>query len=646
MCTRWDSYFQDVAERNCAASRLQRAWRLVMRPESVKWRAETLERLGVRKAKMELLLFPELAGFLQAKNVVGAMNWFIRRIVSMQRWRGVTTERYNVRVFLAGYMIDISPDKVFEEQGVLETELINAARPMIAGLESLMATALRGEPLEDVDAFIVHLREYSTAFKRWKYPDQQRLLGRICDALHVLYRSEGHLPADEPEDSQLRVGFRTQIGRLRTKLHQVGGEEMVATFDRMRGLGAGEAPVRREVFPVSHEQIVHELLLNPAFRFSTGEDSFWWERTNQEFSADFWALLREELGRGEATRMVRVIEEVRRALMDASSSLEEAGVARVFDVERIRVATWEQLSPCLLDCVNLLGERQYLGRRLAFEQGWATARVGLANAEERTEALARTLEFMLGAAVHFRVDAANARLGAIEPMLRVHGIEYMRGKFEERGGTINATTDWLTRSLALAQRHDGVEMLPVIQSAAIGRAQSIKEVWAYALAAAIAGTAVFDMRTDVPETLTLDIARLHRYRKEFRSLAACQTVLTFAQESRPDCLAVVVDRLGEMLEGAVVDARVMPEPIAADVQRLADPTAPETRAMARLLTRRLRDAAMDRPTPAPRGPLCQRVFDLTDGVARLGWLNFVVHSKRYTEEIPRAATESLNNALE
>jgi hypothetical protein len=37
---------------------------------------------------------------------------------------------------------------------------------------------------------------------------------------------------------------------------------------------------------------------------------------------------------------------------------------------------------------------------------------------------------------------------------------------------------------------------------------------------------------------------------------------------------------------------------------------------------------------------------LTMDIARLGWLNFAVHSKRYTEEIPRAATESLNNALE
>ena len=634
-------------------SRLQRAWRLVLRPESAKWRAETLDRIGARKEKMELLTFPELAVYLQRKDVLRAMNGFMRRIVSVGRWRmaGTTAGRYNVRVLLAAYMVDISPDKLFEEQGVLETELINAAKPMVAGLEALVAASLRGEPLDGVDEFAAHMREYTTAFRRWKEPDQQRLAGRICDALHVLYRSLSHLPADEPENSNLRVTFSTQIERLRSKLKQVGGEEMVAIFDRTRELGAVEAPVRRELFPLSHEQIVHEMLLNPGFRFSTGEDSFWRERMNQEYSAEFWALLRAELGRGVTTRMVRVLEEVRSALVAASTTMQEGPVARVFDMQRLEVdpiAQWAQLSPVLVDCVNFLGERQYLGRRLAFEQGWAAARAGLANAEERAEALARTLQFMLDASVHFRVDDSNARLGAIEPMLRVHGVEYMRGKFEERGGTVDRTRDWLARALALAHMHDRAEMRPVVQSAAIGHAHSVKEVWAYALAAAIAGTAVFDMRTDVPETLTLDIARLHRYRKEFRSLAACQTVLTFAQENHPDCLAAVVARLGDMPEGAVVDARVMPDPVAADVERLADPNCPETRAMARLLARRLRDVIMGRPTPAPLGPagLCHRVADLTEGVRRMGWLNHAVHSGRYEDEIPRAATEALNNAVE
>jgi hypothetical protein len=113
-------------------------------------------------------------------------------------------------------------------------------------------------------------------------PDEQKLIARIKHALTALYEAETHLPADEPDDSQLKTEFRTQIERLRGKLEQIAGAAALEKFDEDRtamallyggppngggGNGGGGAyaalPGR-----MTNENLAHELMLNPSFQLS------------------------------------------------------------------------------------------------------------------------------------------------------------------------------------------------------------------------------------------------------------------------------------------------------------------------------------------------------------------------------------------
>jgi hypothetical protein len=119
-------------------------------------------------------------------------------------------------------------------------------------------------------------------------PDEQKLIVRIKHALTALYEAETHLPADEPDDSQLKTEFRTQIERLRGKLEQIAGAAALEKFDEDRtamallyggppnggggggngGGGGGGGAYAALPGRITNESLAHELMLNPSFQLS------------------------------------------------------------------------------------------------------------------------------------------------------------------------------------------------------------------------------------------------------------------------------------------------------------------------------------------------------------------------------------------
>ena len=190
-----------------------------------------------------------------------------------------------MRVFLAGYMIAFRPTHVFESMGALEQALYEAAHPLLANFQRTVecfaaAGSFCSVPEELTRQFPEMLFEFLRRFKAWKVPDEAKLTSRIKHALIALYQAENHLPADEPADSKLKIEFRTQIERLRSKLQQIAGADALAQFDADRqagrcvtppsggggnGNGGGGAyaslPGR-----LTNEQLAHELLFDPAFQ--------------------------------------------------------------------------------------------------------------------------------------------------------------------------------------------------------------------------------------------------------------------------------------------------------------------------------------------------------------------------------------------
>ena len=181
-------------------------------------------------------------------------------------------------MFLAGFMIAFRPTHVFESMGPLEQSLYESALLLMTRFQSIAEHIVsRGSfqqiPVDLTHDFTLMIFEYLKRFKAWKVPDEAKLVCRIKHALVALYQAQQQLPSDEPEDSKLKVEFVTQIERLRKKLLQIAGSDVLAQFDAVRAAGShtpsvGSTNVSYTTLPgrLSNEQLAHELLLDPTFQ--------------------------------------------------------------------------------------------------------------------------------------------------------------------------------------------------------------------------------------------------------------------------------------------------------------------------------------------------------------------------------------------
>lgn len=186
--------------------------------------------------------FERLVVFLRLESVIAVAKCCLRRIHFLTTFRhgspvqALTPENVNVRVFLAAYMIAYRPTHVFESMGPLETALLDSARTLLISFDNIIKCVASEGFFQEVPFhltldFPVFLFEYLKNFKAWKVPDEAKLVCRIKHALIALYGAESNLPRNEPEDSKLKIEFRTQIERLRSKLSQIGGHEALLKFD-------------------------------------------------------------------------------------------------------------------------------------------------------------------------------------------------------------------------------------------------------------------------------------------------------------------------------------------------------------------------------------------------------------------------------
>ncbi len=158
---------------------------------------------------------------------------------------GQEPEQINVRIFLAAYMIVLYPNKAFSTIGDLETRVMRSAQALLQIFGGILPSTvpLYKLPLDLTKSLPNAIFNYLRDFKAWKVPDQAKLASRIKHALVALYDARRMLPADEPENSQLNTEFRTQICRLRHKLGQIAGVEVLARFDEEHPEGVSSASV-------------------------------------------------------------------------------------------------------------------------------------------------------------------------------------------------------------------------------------------------------------------------------------------------------------------------------------------------------------------------------------------------------------------
>lgn len=430
---------------------------------------------------MFIFSFQELVDYLRQREIVTAAKDILERVHSICdrvipfEDRGRHQEAsVNVRVFLASELITRYSDRVFESTTELVTDLkhsaVDARRTFFEICKQLRDGVRASDlPRDLLSQFPRHLFKYLAAFKAWKIPDQETLIPRIRNALVALYAAERHIPANE-ESPALQQEFTTQITRLRTKLHQIGGADALEEFDRTRdslieaasttvpSTDVEPRPQTSSTFGVefngchmTNERLAHELMLDPDFIItengapvmaSVDSPS---SRIRKIFHASFWSNVEEELVANPTAygRIQKVLHEVYLHARDTlpANPLSPITVAKVTEemqaparffsglyevMSRLRAPM--RMEETLAKWTPILGELNDLEAN-ADTTGLAT----------RASIIVKATRFLLDDVNRSRLDAANARLRLIQPVVRDHGVEYQRGKIQEKlmSGTIS-----------------------------------------------------------------------------------------------------------------------------------------------------------------------------------------------------------------
>ena len=456
---------------------------------------------------------------------------------------GQGPERVNVRIFLAAYMITVYPVNVFEHTGELEIRLMASAKLLLETFEKILysTSPFRGMPHDVTKSFPSQLFDYLRDFKAWKIPDEARLLKRIEHALVALYQARAHLPPDEPENSQLNTEFRTQISRLKEKMLKIGGAAFFAKFEADHPEGAfgpgpsGDPPTGqgnqkeaiRESLRVqgaaaialsdrmTNEQLAHEILFNPAFQLTdrgTCCESEVARRVRESFHKSFWESLIVDLELSPPcyVRLLRVLIEVRDGLIEVAPPSEAARAAELLDMQIIKqqadagVYDWAGCNALVASVAVVIRRAQSPRRDVEAAEKWTV----VVQAGEGPKAVCLGLEFLLDRVNTLRIDAANTRLRLVSPVIRDHGVDYERGKFQDKISsgalTVERTSAWLKESRQSTHNDTLVD----------GITRLIASMEPLRVAAC-------------PETLLMDVSRICKFQENLVHVAQSVTLVMF-----------------------------------------------------------------------------------------------------------------------
>jgi hypothetical protein len=251
-----------------------------------------------------------------------------------------------------------------------------------------------------------------------------------------------------------------------------------------------------------------------------------------------------------------------------------------------------------------------------------------------------------------RIDAANARLRMIANVIQTHGIDYERGKFQDKlddgSVTLERTTAWI-QSAVKALVNDRADALDGLLD---GRHTTFYEAHCEAMLSIV--TTAFPVRLDtLPETLSMDVHRLQTMQIEFNYLTAATTAgAVVILETRPSIQAI--GNVSEILVEAVnMDAAIesiaerhIPEPLRTKTRKsIADCLEPASAAQKLVhmrIRKTLRYMVLNNATPPADIKrevrlLLPRLTRLAHKLTKLCELNRTVHLATYNRLIGEAA---------
>jgi hypothetical protein len=545
---------------------LQRIWRKKFKLLTTYRIIEHLFSIGLTIEKVKLMKFEPLVIFLREKSIISATKVCLLRIYQLCISRHgssnivILPENINVRIFLSSYMIAYYPQNVFENIGTLEKALLDATIPLLTRFQNICKTicssakhTFQDVPDELTKDFLTMLFEFYKNFKEWKVPDVAKLTSRIKHALTALYKAKEQIMLHEPDNSELKIEFNKQIERLRIKLRQVAGVNALEQFDVEQISGFEDElntnkdetnSIKIDLSPkekINNEQLAHELLLNPNFQFNdednSSEDSII-HRIKKSFNTVFWDSLKDDLKCSPPSyvRTLRILEEIRNGIIDVAGNKEEKNISEIIDIDFIKqqadanLYTWDNCQRLISSIVDVIQKIQSPQRDNETKAKWKLIKQEMVNAQneafiiEQPRALCNALEFVLNRINILRIDAANARLRLIAPVIKVHGIDYERGKFQcklDSGTlTLERTQNWFSSNIRSEVASTEVSLEKLLE----GKASAYIHVHSAAMLSLVSNQTIIIAEV-CPETLLFDEHKLSMIQQEFNYIVSSITII-------------------------------------------------------------------------------------------------------------------------
>jgi hypothetical protein len=368
--------------------------------------------------------FETLVPYLRDETVLSATKACVQRVQMLCSRQEPLRRDVHIRVFLTAYMIAHFPTHVFETVGELETALIQCAVPLVAHFHQIcesIRTEGRFVSSDLTDGFPVLLCNFMDRFKAWKVPDEAQLAVRIKGALAAMYQALS-LSAS---DSFARSVIHTQIERLRAKLVQLKGAEELLQFDADRIAGV-QFPVPRSQRRLENEQMVHELMLDPAYEL---------KESTEAHAEELWVNMEAELRLEPPcyTLVLRTLEEIHDAILGVTNddAIDAVMVPGIVDAHQ-----WNNCVGFIEAIVGVMQRFQTQERDEKTRSEWEGSILPVlrdtADANEQPRVFCQTLKFVLGWVNGMRLDTANARLRSIADVVRDRGVEYEGSTFRNK----------------------------------------------------------------------------------------------------------------------------------------------------------------------------------------------------------------------
>ncbi len=556
----------------CASKKVQRFWRKNKDKTLLRF-IQTVAGQGITSEQMRVRTFEDVVEILGRADVIAAFKHLLLRLhqcsVSINNIQSAPDDipQINVRIVLAAFMMAFFPTKVFESAGgAVERDVTQAAKDIINVIEDI-STRVQLHPLRSFQAvtphaagmFIDRLFHFLRVFQAWKIPDERRIAARIKHALNALYTSRLQLQPMDLENGNIPQAVTDMIVRLEDKLRRLTNDATAAEF--IAAYSAGTIPVvapdggaalpgPQQRLPlidpllntrINNEQLAHELMIDNLFQLTERGDvavNPVADFISSGFHASFWASLGDDMTilPPSFVRVLRVLAEIRDGMVALAGTTEAVHIQEHMDMELIQqqvdqgVWTWASWVPFVTGVVSLIRRVQVPFRDISLEQGWAPIDNEMqANPSPAAQVtlVCKGLRFCLDRVNLSRIDAANARLRLIAPVIRDHGTDYERGKFLERlnAGTITVdkTREWL-RCAVVHVAQANAEVVPAIVE---GQAWALGAVFAEAMTTLVS--------TDFPaanwpETLGFDLRRMTSIRSEINHIARCSSALVTVRE--------------------------------------------------------------------------------------------------------------------